>query len=102
MKYRSELYSVISSLTEGSAKTALKGLYDRDRTMDGFKVLAVFQSRFDVQTIGGMLKSFVEVVKPKELKEVDVVEGTHKWEAKVAAVEHQYGERPSDLSLIHI
>ena len=83
-------------MTDGSAKTALKGLYDRDRSMDGFKVLAAFQSRFDIQTIGGMLQAFVEVVKPKELKESMVVEGTHHWEAKVAAVERQYGERPSN------
>ena len=37
-----------------------------------------------------------------KLKEVDVVEGTHKWEAKVAAVEHQYGERPSDRMMAAI
>ena len=39
-KYHSELYAVISGWIEGSAKTALKGLHDKDRTMDGFKVLA--------------------------------------------------------------
>ena len=42
------------------------------------------------------------MVKPKELKEVDVVEGTHRWEAKVAAVENQYGERPSDRMMAAI
>ena len=70
--------------------------------MDGFKVLAAFQSRFDIQTVGGMLQSFVEVIKPKELKDSDVVEGTHLWEAKVAAVEHPYGERPSDCMMVAI
>ena len=33
-KYHNELYTVISALTTGTAKTALKGLYDRDRKMD--------------------------------------------------------------------
>ena len=41
-KYHSKLCAVISGLIEGSAKTALKGLYDKDRSMDGFKVLAAF------------------------------------------------------------
>ena len=31
-----------------------------------------------------------------------MVEGTHQWEAKVAAVEHQYGERPSDRMMAAI
>ena len=64
--------------------------------MDGFKVLAAFQSRFDIQIVGGMLQAFLEVVKPKELKESNVVDGTHQWEAKVAAVHNQYGEKPTD------
>ena len=95
-KYHSELYAVISGLIEGSAKTAFKGLYDKDRIMDGFKYLAAFQSRFDIQTVGGMLQFYLEVMKPKELKEANVVGGTHQWEAKVAAVHHQNGERPTD------
>ena len=76
-------------MTEGTAKTALKVLYDRDRTMDGFKALAVFQARFDIQTVGGMLQPSVEVVKREVLKESNVMDGTHQWEAKVAAIEHQ-------------
>ena len=40
--------------------------------MDGFKVLVVFQSRFDIQTVGGMLQAFIEVVKPTTLKENNV------------------------------
>ena len=35
-------------------------------------------------------------MKPKELKEANIVEGTHQWEAKVAAVHHQYNEKPTD------
>ena len=94
-KYHSELYAVISGLIEGSAKTAFKGLYDKDRIMDGFKYLAAFQSRFDIQIVGGMLQSYLEVMKPKELKEANVVEGTRQWEAKEAAVHHQYDEKPN-------
>ena len=75
-KYHSELYAVISGLTEGTAKMALKGTYDRDRTMDGLKALAVFQARFDIQTVGGMLQALVDVVKPGVLKESNVVDGT--------------------------
>ena len=56
--------------------------------MDGFKALAVFQAKFDIQTVGGMLKAFVDVVKPGVLKESHVVARTHQWEAKVAAIEH--------------
>ena len=51
-KYHSELYVVISGLTIGVAKTALNGLYDRDQQMDGFKVLVVFRSQFDIHTVG--------------------------------------------------
>ena len=69
-RYHNELYTVISGLTTGTAKTALKGLYDRDRKMDGFKVLVVFQSRFDIQTVGGMIQAFVEVVKPALLRRI--------------------------------
>ena len=65
--------------------------------MDGFKVLVVFQSRFDVKTVGGVLQSFQEVVSPVGLKEEELAEGTHKWEAKDAAVETQYGERPDRM-----
>ena len=90
--YHSELHAVASGLTEGLAKTALKGLYDRDRAMDGFKALVVFQPRFDIKNVGGMLQAFQDVVSPTILKEGDLVEGIHRWEAKVAAVESQYGE----------
>ena len=43
-----------------------------------------------------MLQAFQDIVKPGDLKESKLVEGTHQWEAKVAAIEHQSGERPSD------
>ena len=48
------------------------------------------------------MTAFMEVVKPASLKISNVVEGTHLWEAKVAAVENQYGERPSDCLMAAI
>ena len=46
--------------------------------------------------VGGMLQAFVEVVKPGGLKESNVVDGTHQWEARVAAIEHQYEEKQGE------
>eukprot|EP00973_Karenia_brevis_P047343 6572823-Karenia_brevis.AAC.1 len=39
-----------------------------------------------------MLSSFLEVVSPKPVKEIDIVQGVHHWERKVADLKTWYGE----------
>ena len=97
VKYHSELYAALSSLTRGVAKTALKGSYDRDKTMDWLKVLALFQARFNVKTVGSMLDACLEVVSPMAIKESELAAGFRKWEAAVAAMGSWYGEKPSNM-----
>eukprot|EP00973_Karenia_brevis_P031299 4320007-Karenia_brevis.AAC.1 len=62
----------------------LRGLQDTKYQYDGFKALVVLSQRFDVKTSSSMLSSSPEVVSPKQVKEIVIVQGVHQWERRVA------------------
>eukprot|EP00973_Karenia_brevis_P092788 12414129-Karenia_brevis.AAC.1 len=91
-KYKTELYGVLVSLTSGEPLNMLRGLRHTRFQYDGFKALVVLSQRFDVKASSSMLSSFLEVVSPKPVKEIDIVQGVHHWERKVADLKSRYGE----------
>eukprot|EP00973_Karenia_brevis_P041163 5694609-Karenia_brevis.AAC.1 len=62
----------------------LRGLQDTKWQYDGYKALLILSQRFDVKTSSSVLSSFLEVVSPKQVKEVDIVPGVHQWARRVA------------------
>eukprot|EP00973_Karenia_brevis_P020807 2859098-Karenia_brevis.AAC.1 len=62
----------------------LRGLQDTKYQYDGYKALVVLSQRFDVKTSSSMLSSFLDVVSPNQVKEVDIVPGVYQWERRVA------------------
>eukprot|EP00973_Karenia_brevis_P080004 11099962-Karenia_brevis.AAC.1 len=70
----------------------LRGLQDTKYQYDGFKALVVLSQSFDVKTSSSMLSSFLEVVSPKQVKEIDIVQGGHQWDRRVADLKSRHGE----------
>eukprot|EP00973_Karenia_brevis_P002308 311102-Karenia_brevis.AAC.1 len=63
----------------------LRELQDTRFQYDEFKALVTLSQRFDVKTSSSsMLSSCLEVVSPKPVKEIGLVQGVHHWERKVA------------------
>eukprot|EP00973_Karenia_brevis_P055751 7755263-Karenia_brevis.AAC.1 len=62
----------------------ISGDQDTKWQYDGYKALAILSQRFDVKARSSMLSSFLKVVSPKQVKEVEIVQGVHQWERRVA------------------
>ena len=93
VKYHGELFGILSLLTSGEAKTVLREMSDAGETLDGYRVLGIFQDRYGKRTSASMLRSYLDVVTPSAIKGVkDVVSGIHKWEGKVTALGSRHGE----------
>eukprot|EP00973_Karenia_brevis_P089995 12400461-Karenia_brevis.AAC.1 len=76
-KFSSELYGVLVSLVEGEPLGILRGLQNTKFQYDGYKAIVTLNQRFVIKTSSSMLASFLEVVKPKTLKEKDLITGIH-------------------------
>ena len=93
---KGDLFGVLVQLTEGEAKTIVKGVIDKGFNNDGFKALIDLSHRCDARSEASVLRTFLEPVNPPALKMPDVVNGIRKWEGKVASLKIQCSEEMSD------
>lgn len=104
-RYRYELFGLLSSLVTGEAKQITTSMIrDGDEGQAcGFRVLWLFQKRWNVQTFATKLHAFVKVLTPQKVKnELEVSGALLKWEAEVLALEKRFGEKLSDTMRIGI
>ena len=70
-KYKSELYGILCSLTEGEAKNVIKGISDvfgdSESSGDGYKALVMLNRRFDSKTFTSLLESCLDVLAPNKI-----------------------------------
>ena len=93
-KYSSELYTVMCTLTQGEPKDILREMVesgDLTRAPCGFRAILLFNHRFDAQTPASMLRAFLEVVNPPQIKgTADATASINAWEMKVSKLRGKY------------
>jgi len=93
LKYREELYSCLSSLTDGEAKNVLRAVLEKGGTQDGYKALADLNKRFNPKTPASLLHAYLGVVNPPQITDPrNVVKGVNNWEMRVANLRTRYSE----------
>ncbi len=91
-KFAAELYGVIVSLTGGEAKSIVRGILENG-TQDGYKALSVLNHRYNARTSSGLLRAFVEVVNPPEIKSgLGISKAITERESKLIMFKSHYGE----------
>ena len=96
-KYKSELYGVLCSTTQGDPKNIVRSIVDAHSDQDGFRALLALNHRYDQRTTATLLQASLDVVGPPTLKSVqDVLNGVPKWEGKIASLFNRHREELSD------
>ena len=85
---KGELYGVLVSLTEGEAKSLLRGIHEAGFGNDKFRGLLYVNKRFGRRTQASLLQAYLEMVNPPHIKGIsDIIPGIHRRENKVNALE---------------
>ncbi len=96
-KYKSELYGVLCSTTQGDPKNIVRSIVDAHSDQDGFRAILALNHRYDQRTTATLLQASLDVVGPPALKSVnDVLSGVPKWEGKIASLFNRHREELSD------
>ena len=78
-KYKSELYGILCSTTQGEPKNIVRSIVDAHSDQDGFRAILALNHRYDQRTTATLLQASLDVVGPPVLKSVnDVLSGVPK------------------------
>ena len=67
-KYKSELYGILCSVTQGEPKNIVRNIVDSFSDQDGFRALLSLNHRYDQRTTATLLQASLDVVGPPALK----------------------------------
>ena len=96
-RYKSELYGILCSTTQGEPKNIVRSIVDAHSDQDGFRAILALNHRYDQRTTATLLQASLDVVGPPALKSVqDVLSGVPKWEGKIACLFNRHREELSD------
>ena len=78
-RYKSELYGILCSTTQGEPKNTGRSIVDAHSDQDGFRAILALNHRYDQRTTATLLQASLDVVGPPALKSVqDVSSGVPK------------------------
>ena len=86
-RYKSELYGILCSTTQGEPKNIAMNIVDSFSDQDGFRALLALNHRYDQRTTATLMQASLDVVGPPAFKNVqEILVGVPKWEGKIASL----------------
>ena len=96
-KYKSELFGVLCSLTEGEANVVVRSTIQRGLGYCGFAALCLLSQRFNPKTPARVLQLLTTVLNPKAVKDVRVLaRAVEEWELQRGKLRAEFGEELSN------
>ncbi len=72
-RYKSELYGILCSMTQGEPKHIVRSIVGAHSEQDGFRAILALNHRYDQRTTATLLQASLDVVGPPALKSVNDV-----------------------------